>query len=141
MITTLLTLLTLMFSGITTNSSETLDDLRWKNRIVLVSQGEDPIQFSRQMKELVTNEESLIDRHMLIFKVEGDQLIEAGNDAKIEIDSRTAKKYQLREGVFEVILIGKDGGVKLRENSLVEQEKIFALIDTMPMRQAEMRRQ
>ena len=141
MITTLLTLLTLMFSGITTNSSETLDDLRWKNRIVLVSQGEDPIQFSRQMKELVTNEESLIDRHMLIFKVEGDQLIEAGNDAKIEIDSRTAKKYQLREGVFEVILIGKDGGVKLRENSFVEQEKIFALIDTMPMRQVEMRRQ
>ncbi len=93
------------------------------------------------MKELVTNEESLIDRHMLIFKVEGDQLIEARNEAKIEIDSRTAKKYQLREGDFEVILIGKDGGVKLRENSFVEQEKIFALIDTMPMRQAEMSRQ
>jgi hypothetical protein len=42
--------------------------------------------------------------------------------------------------VFEVLLIGKDGGVKLRRDKLVSPSEVIALIDTMPMRQEEMRR-
>ena len=42
---------------------------------------------------------------------------------------------------FEVILVGKDGGVKLRRGQPVAASEISALIDTMPMRQEEMRRQ
>ena len=41
---------------------------------------------------------------------------------------------------FEVLLVGKDGGVKLRREDLVAVSEITALIDTMPMRQNEMRR-
>jgi hypothetical protein len=41
---------------------------------------------------------------------------------------------------FEVLLVGKDGGVKLRRDRLVSPSGIIALIDTMPMRQEEMRR-
>ena len=41
---------------------------------------------------------------------------------------------------FEVLLIGKDGGVKLRRDKPVAAFEITALIDTMPMRQDEMRR-
>lgn len=40
---------------------------------------------------------------------------------------------------FEVLLVGKDGGVKLRRNKLVAASEITALIDTMPMRQEEMK--
>jgi hypothetical protein len=42
--------------------------------------------------------------------------------------------------VFEVLLVGKDGGVKLRRDKPVAASEITALIDTMPMRQDEMRR-
>ncbi len=42
---------------------------------------------------------------------------------------------------FEVVLIGKDGGVKARTNDPSSLEDFLALIDTMPMRRAEMRSQ
>lgn len=41
---------------------------------------------------------------------------------------------------FEVLLIGKDGTEKLRSTTPVKLETLFDLIDTMPMRKAEMRR-
>jgi hypothetical protein len=44
------------------------------------------------------------------------------------------------EAAFEVLLVGKDGGVKLRRDQPVAASEITALIDTMPMRQNEMRR-
>ena len=40
---------------------------------------------------------------------------------------------------FEVLLVGKDGGVKLRREKPVAASEITALIDTMPMRRNEMR--
>lgn len=39
---------------------------------------------------------------------------------------------------FEILLIGKDGGVKKRWRSPALPEDVFSLIDSMPMRQAEM---
>jgi hypothetical protein len=39
-----------------------------------------------------------------------------------------------------VILFGKDGGVKLRSPKTVEPGDIFALIDSIHIRQEEMRR-
>jgi hypothetical protein len=38
-----------------------------------------------------------------------------------------------------VLLIGKDGGVKLRAEEPLPAAEFFALIDTMPMRRREMR--
>ena len=40
---------------------------------------------------------------------------------------------------FEILLVGKDGGVKLRSPAPVSTRDLFALIDAMPMRQREMR--
>ena len=40
---------------------------------------------------------------------------------------------------FNVLLVGRDGGVKLRRDHPVNASEINALIDTMPMRRAEMR--
>ena len=40
---------------------------------------------------------------------------------------------------FEVLLVGKDGGVKLRRSGPVDCREISALIDAMPMRREEMK--
>jgi hypothetical protein len=40
---------------------------------------------------------------------------------------------------FSVVLIGKDGGEKLRQTTPLTPADLFALVDAMPMRQAEMR--
>lgn len=41
---------------------------------------------------------------------------------------------------FTVILIGKDGGEKFRSSSILFTSRLFAMVDAMPMRQAEIRR-
>ena len=40
---------------------------------------------------------------------------------------------------FEVVLIGLDGGIKLRQTKLVSLDKLFTLIDGMPMRRNELK--
>lgn len=50
------------------------------------------------------------------------------------------KKYNVATDRFTLLLIGKDGGEKFRSTKPVAIETIFILIDSMPMRQAEMGR-
>ena len=40
---------------------------------------------------------------------------------------------------FSVVLIGKDAQEKLRRTSPLAPNELFAIVDAMPMRQAEMR--
>ena len=39
---------------------------------------------------------------------------------------------------FEILLIGLDGGVKLRQDEVIDTETLFARIDAMPMRRQEL---
>ena len=49
------------------------------------------------------------------------------------------KRFKLSGAAFTVLLIGKDGGEKLRSHEIVSPETLCQLIDSMPMRQEEMR--
>jgi hypothetical protein len=42
-------------------------------------------------------------------------------------------------GALTTVLIGKDGSVKARYNAAPSLDELFALIDGMPMRRAELR--
>ncbi len=62
-----------------------------------------------------------------------------------DLTPETARRDRPELGVgpqatFELLLVGKDGGVKLRRDKPVAASELTALIDTMPMRQSEMRR-
>ena len=62
-------------------------------------------------------------------------------DIKISVvptGSSLYKNYQVKPGHFIVILVGKDGGEKYRSNKILQPAELFALIDAMPMRKAEM---
>ena len=49
------------------------------------------------------------------------------------------ERYGAGDSRLQTLLIGKDGGVKLRVDGVPELDRVFALIDGMPMRRAEMR--
>jgi hypothetical protein len=49
-------------------------------------------------------------------------------------------KYQVSIRDFTVLLIGKDGFVKFRSKEVVEAKRFYALIDAMPMRKDELRK-
>ena len=64
-----------------------------------------------------------------------------------EIDELAAERLDVRRRLelqgrgAQLVLIGKDGGVKARQSEGVfDLARVFELIDSMPMRRAEMQR-
>ena len=49
------------------------------------------------------------------------------------------RRFHVGDNEFTVVLIGKDGGEKLRSRSPVSMERLIEVIDAMPMRQKEAR--
>ena len=96
-------------------------------------------------------------RQLLIFGVEAQpalvqQQIELLAVVKAEVEDRDIKitvvrgatqlnkKYDIKPGSFTIILVGKDGGEKHRSASIMQPKQLFTIIDAMPMRQSEMRK-
>ena len=64
-------------------------------------------------------------------------------DAELNNDGVTELRDRLRLAAteFQVLLIGKDGGVKARYKEPPLLAEVFALVDGMPMRRREIRSQ
>lgn len=54
--------------------------------------------------------------------------------------SALRRRFGIGAGQFRVILVGKDGGVKLSSDAPVSAATLFSLIDSMPMRRDELRK-
>jgi hypothetical protein len=118
-----------------------LKDYQWKNRLILAfSPSTKDKGYRAFAKDIALQAEEVIDRDLLVFHI-----LETGEIRLGETSLPTGsgnyirESFSIRPGRFTVLLIGKDGGVKLRREGGVELGEIFSLIDTMPMRQREMR--
>lgn len=49
------------------------------------------------------------------------------------------RQFEVDDGTFAAVLVGKDGGEKFRSTKPVLPENLFDLIDAMPMRRREVR--
>ena len=49
----------------------------------------------------------------------------------------THKKFKITKNQYAFILIGKDGGEKYRSFNVVTKQKLYSIIDAMPMRRYE----
>ncbi len=118
-----------------------LSTYTWKNRLLLVfAPREQDETFQNFIEKLQGQEDQMTDRDLIIFSI-----FESGEsrlgDSSIDPHSAASlrDRFSIPPGQFMVVLVGKDGGEKLRRNSDVELKEIFSLIDSMPMRQREMR--
>lgn len=133
-----------MFAGMASGATPDAMDLsvyQWKNRLLFLfaSSEEDPSFFSLK-KEIDHQAMEVLDRDLLIVYV-----LEKGEGrlGKVPLNSGQAlslrKQLSVPPGRFMVILIGKDGGEKFRQDRKVELKDIFNIIDVMPMRLQEMK--
>lgn len=118
-------------------------DYRWKNRLLFVfAPSQESAEHKEQMKELNSRHEGVLDRDLKIFHFFSDD--ESYGDG-MQIDKKTTEKlyqaYDVNPDRFTVVLIGKDGTEKLRTRGLLKIKQLFGRIDSMPMRQREMRDQ
>jgi hypothetical protein len=119
-----------------------LSEFQWKNRLlILFAPNRNHPLFDAFRKSLAANRSEAADRDLVIFEIlESD--VSSMNNEPINSDTPRLLRetFDAQPGAFTVILIGKDGGVKLKRRDHADLEEIFDLIDSMPMRREEMRR-
>ena len=118
-----------------------LSQFQWKNRLLfLFAPTRNHPLFEALHKSLAAQKTEAADRDLVVFEI-----LESGPSSMNTnyLDPQAAnslrKKFDVQRGRFAVILVGKDGGIKLNRRDPTQLADIFALIDAMPMRQDEMR--
>lgn len=117
-----------------------LTQFQWKNRLLfLFAPDSSHPSFKHIHSQIIDQKSEIDDRDMVIFSV-----LEQGPsqmDTTV-IDRQSADSIRERFAVppndFRLILIGKDGGIKLKREDQVDLTEVFELIDSMPMRRNEM---
>lgn len=116
-----------------------LHPYKWKNRVVLLfAQEPQDTDFAAQLQLLNQDQEALEERDIVILSVFPYQV----NQNKItkgekKMAKMLRKQFNGSKG-FSIVLIGKDGTIKLKHEHVTQPLEIFSLIDGMPMRQQEM---
>lgn len=112
----------------------------WKNRpvVVLAPTPDDPL-VADQASRLSSHGAGLAERDMVVITVAGSEVRIDGKPAAGMDAEAVRTRFGVTRDERAVLLIGKDGGVKLRRDTAVDPHALFALIDTMPMRRREMR--
>ncbi|MDX2269533.1 MAG: DUF4174 domain-containing protein [Bryobacter sp.] len=87
----------------------------WKNRVVLICAPASSAELKEQRRLFANAKDGLAERDLIVLERAGER--------------------------FEVRLYGKDGGEKAQRKEPFPAEDLFGLIDQMPMRRQEMRRE
>ena len=121
------------------SQSQDLSSHQWEDRLVLIlaEDTSDEI-YQNQIKELYSDKPGLKARKLVIYsalpkKYKRDDRLEEGWFESGELYTY----YKKTDGPFEILLIGLDGGVKLRQSEFVSIKDLFGRIDQMPMRRRE----
>ena len=111
--------------------SPTIAQMKWERRVLIVSAStaEDPA-LAEQRRILAGWKTRGDVRDLTVVEVVGDQIRGAGDSA-----ASIRHKYRLPDK-FTAILIGKDGGEKLRSGTPFPAAVLEQTIDAMPMRKA-----
>ncbi len=123
----------------TTTMAQNIDSFKWKNRIVLLKDSHfNSVKLQEQLKALQSNLEKLHDRDILIFVLTDEAVFDTLKSKTKLQPLLIIEEFGLKD--FQgLILIGKDGGLKLKESFVVSPSTICNLIDSMPMRRAELK--
>lgn len=131
----------LIFLCTTSLNVQDLSKHQWKDRLILiVTEDEKNKKFQKQLSELKKHQKGLKDRKLVIYRILPEKYSTGFQEEYRNNSAKIYKRYSAEEKDFRVILIGLDGDEKLVRTEVLSTEKLFNTIDSMPMRQAEMRK-
>lgn len=121
--------------------AETLEDYKGDKRpLVIFTPSAIDDRYDRQLQILLRNSVEARDSDLLPVEVVGIEPVRVDALTEPDMDAVTLReRFEADEDGFKVVLLGKDGTVKLTSATPVEAETLFRTIDAMPMRQREMR--
>ena len=108
-----------------------LEQYLWRSRVLVVfaPRGDDPALL-RQRAILADAGPAAGERDLVLVEVIGTGMGTA--------DLR--RRFNTGPDRFRAVLVGKDGGAKLSEAAPIGADRLFAVVDAMPMRRQEMGR-
>ncbi|MBD3223469.1 MAG: DUF4174 domain-containing protein [Caldithrix sp.] len=117
-------------------SMQTVKDFQWKNRIIIVGVTDNGNYY---VKALWQKNDGITDRDIVWFVADSNSIQTNMDSVHQEMASSVRSYLKTEDNGLQVILIGKDGGIKKRSPEL-NIEALFQRIDAMPMRMQEMRK-
>ncbi|WP_297338519.1 DUF4174 domain-containing protein [Algoriphagus sp.] len=119
----------LILVNVQMEQAKVLEDFRWKNRVFIIN--------ASPLDEI--EEKQFEDRKLLYFQFQEDRLETSNYEGEINLESfMKIIKAQPTENWY---LIGLDGGVKRTGKGSPNVDQIWEIIDAMPMRQSEIRKE
>lgn len=117
-----------------------LSSVRWEYRPLLIfTPRDDDPRLSRQTTHLADAAFGMTDRRLAVYVVERRRVFTLfGAPAPKASAKLLRRRFGVPDETFKVVLVGLDGGAKLTASEPVETERLFALIDRMPMRSREL---
>ncbi len=126
-----------MFFSISSFSQD-IKKHQWENRILLVfTDDKKSDNFKHQIKILSENKKELAERKLVIYQFTENYFTTDFSEVWFSSNSMF-KKYVNTNDSFKVLLLGLDGGIKLEQDKILSLEKLFTIIDGMPMRRSEL---
>ena len=126
-------------------SGQNLDQHLWKNRVLLLQTNKElSKKYEEQLIEFSHSEEAFAERKLVVYLIMEKEykMINYPTQKTIEKGQVERELFTsiLKESIpFNIVLIGLDGGIKLRTSELLKKEELFNTIDSMPMRRAELK--
>jgi hypothetical protein len=110
--------------------------MQWEQRVVLISApAANDSSLAAQRAVFAGMGDATTERDLRLVEIVGEAVIGAADTA-----AALRRDYRLPDKGFAVVLLGKDGGVKLRATAPLSAARLMGVIDAMPMRRSERRR-
>ena len=124
-------------------TAQNMESHLWQDRVILLfTASRQQANFQKQLLILTENPEEVTDRNLAVYTIlpDGGQQPD-GNALPATQAQAFYSTYGITPGIgFTFVLIGKDGTEKIRKDQPVSAGELFSLIDSMPMRKAEMKK-
>ena len=118
-----------------------LNQFQWENRIIVMfADHSESEPYQRQMNEFESQPKGLSDRDLVLISVfDKECAMFEGKIISVESAESIRSRLSPTNDNYSIFLIGKDGGIKLKQDEFLAPDELFRVIDRMPMRQREMR--
>ncbi len=115
---------------------------QWEERVlILLTDDVKNSVYQKQLVEFNTEIKNFKERKLVVYRATPKFHIKGLTSTKKDTSTQLYKNYKKKKSSFEIILIGLDGGIKLRKATLLKKEDLNGLIDAMPMRRSELKKQ
>jgi Domain of unknown function (DUF4174) len=121
--------------------ADAMENYRWRKRPLVVFAPSDQHPGLTQQRNIINgNRTQFVERDVVIVYVTGNSVSHDLGGPQTLNASALRQRYKVSEGQFRVMLIGKDGGIKIDQSTPLASVDLNAEIDRMPMRRDEARR-